>query len=140
MQKFFGLCVDTIQMLKDEPRVIKYAPVGSALYLDEAKDLDFLVLVDTGGASWLPARWWFDGFTLCGGEYDDQTEKWGATRKGLVNLIITVDPEWYSRMLTASAVCEALKLTDKGDRIVVHRVVRDGYDPEAANARRDGTR
>lgn len=127
------------RLLTGRKGVIKFQMVGSCLYHPSPKDIDFIVLVDKPDFS--VARWMFgDEFELCGGEYDDQDSKWGAIRKGLVNLIVTVDEAWYERMLLASRVCEALELMDKGDRIVVHRVVRDGYSPEEANARRDGSR
>jgi hypothetical protein len=87
------------------------------------------------------ARYLFgDGWITCGGEYDDQDDKWGAIRKDNVNLIVTVDPAWYERAKLANEVCYALRLQDKGDRVVVYRVVRDGYDQQQANARRYGSR
>jgi hypothetical protein len=151
--KFEQEGVDTALMLSQHKRVLDYAIVGSARYLDEAKDLDFLVLAEghafmaltNANGDWdddhQSVRWMFGSdWTLCGGEYDDQTDKWGAIRNGNVNLIVTVERDWYDRMKVASEVCTALKLADKGDRIVVHRVIRDGYSAEEANSKRDGSR
>lgn len=113
--------------------------VGSALYVEEPTDLDVLVLVDAGldGKVSDVLCDQFEEFQQCG-EYDDQNHTWASVRKGHVNLIVTCDPKWYERCLLASTLCHALKLQDKGDRIVAYRVIRDGYDAEDANARRDG--
>lgn len=125
-------------MLKANPKVVDFCVAGSALYHPEPKDLDFLVLCE-GDNFTTDARWAFGSeFALCGVEYDDQGTQWGALRAGEVNLIVTVDPEWYKRAKLANEVCAALKLLDKGDRIVTYRVIRDGYNAEEANARRDG--
>lgn len=157
--KFLQDCIATTSMLANHTDVIAFCVAGSALYHEDPKDLDFLVLVKDGPPA-LPAqsidgygfdddqagtgfsghaRWLFGtGWDTCSGEYDDQDDKWGAIRKDNVNLIVTVDPDWYARAKLANEVCVALKLQDKADRIVVYRVVLDGYDAEQANARRDG--
>lgn len=145
-----GAVVSTTRTLQGHSRVRKFAMVGSAVYHPAPNDVDFLVLV-TGDSftcfgedtpndlSMAAPRWAFgDDWELCSGEYDDQDDKWGAIRKGVVNLVITVDEGWYERMLLSSKVCEVLELMDKGDRIAVHRVIRDGYEPDVANAKRDG--
>jgi hypothetical protein len=139
--------LDGGRLLTGHAGVRRFDMVGSCLYHPTPNDVDFLVLADgdrfisvgdTGGEG--NVRWMFGSdWNLCG-EYDDQYDKWGAIRRGLINLIVTVDQGWYGRMLMASRVCEALKLMDKADRIVVHRVVRDRYSPDEANARRDGSR
>lgn len=153
--RFLQETIDTSLMLSKHRSVKSFCVAGSSLIDPEsAKDLDFLVLCH--GASFTgtcpdwddvaddiepPPRWAFGHeWHLCGGEYDDQDDKWGAIRKGVVNLIVTVDEGWYTRAKMANEVCVALKLKDKGDRIVTYRVIRDGYDAESANARRDGTR
>jgi hypothetical protein len=138
--KFLKDLLDIMKVLRANDKVLDFDPVGSAVYMEEAKDLDVLVLYDA--PSFLTdARWAFGpDWYLCAGEYSDTDESWGAIRKGAVNLIITVDRAWYDGMLKASRVCEALGLQDKGDRIIVHRIVRDGYDATDATARRDGTR
>lgn len=165
--RFLNETAATTKMLALIPRVVQFEVIGSVLIDPEAaKDLDFLVLVDdkpTGRSSFYAeaqadfepgidptfhqtgflgcARWLFgEGWETCSGEYDDQDDKWGALRKGNVNLIVTTDKGWYDRALMASTVCEALKLTDKGDRIVAYRVIRDGYSAADANARRSGAR
>lgn len=139
--------IDTTVMLEKHPKVLACTMVGSALYHPEPQDIDFLVLLNAprffpaDEDDMLAGRWAFGSeWALCG-EYDDQDENiWGALRNGKANLIVTVNRGWYDLMVLSSKVCEALKLMDKGDRIVVHRVVRDGYEPHEANARRDGSR
>jgi hypothetical protein len=158
--------VEGVKLLTGHPLVLDFQLVGSAVYHPEPKDVDFLVLVKDlpprqkrsigdqledildgdvpagmGPGFLCGARWAFGpDWTLCAGEYDDQNDEWGAIRRGGLNLIITIDPEWYKRAAVANEVCAALKLMDKGDRVVVYRVIRDGYTAEQANARRDGTR
>lgn len=168
-EKYVKEVLETTRMLQTHELVLDFALVGSALYHPDPKDLDFLVLVKGDGFFTGPPhlnkmpigesldallngevaehqrpaapRWAFGPeWQLCGGEYDDQDDKWGALRNGPVNLIVTVDPEWYANAKLANEVCCALKLMDKGDRIVVYRVIRDGDTADAANARRDGTR
>jgi hypothetical protein len=141
------ITVDACSMLSAIPAVQKFQMVGSACYHPEPKDVDFLVLVegapgffgdieDCDGAKFL----FGSGWETCSGEYDDMDDKWGALRKGYVNLIVTIDPAWYERAKLANEVCCALKLMDKGDRIVAYRVIRDGYSAEVANQRRDGSK
>lgn len=155
--RFLKDTINVSRMLAYHPRVKNFQLVGSSLIdEDTAKDLDVLVLTDhaafmsgsedagdgvTMSCDDHSARWAFGTeWSVIGGRYDDQTDKWGSLRSGDVNLIVTVDPEWYSRAVIANEVCCALKLLDKGDRIVVYRVIRDGYNAEQANARRDGSR
>jgi hypothetical protein len=135
--------LDVLVLFKDRPAV-KRLPMAAG---ESGMDLDSLeaVLADedgiTGSGFLGYGRWMFGSdWCLCGVEYSDQDDTWGAIRKGSINLIMTNDEGWYKRSVTASRVCEALKLTNKDDRIVVYRVVRDGYDAESANARRDGSK
>lgn len=115
--------------------------VGSAVYHPEPKDIDFLVLIEDedvlSAARYLPGM---QSWTTKTGEYDDEDGKWGSFRAGNINVILTVDKGWYDRAKLANEVCHALKLMDKGDRIVVYRVIRDGYTAEQANSRRDGSK
>lgn len=130
--------------------VKEFCLVGSAIYHPEPKDVDFLVYIEQTpdpdlGYDALAARFLLDGpywYTLAN-EYDDQTGQWCALRSSTfkdINLILTVDKGWYDRAKLANEVCHALKLMDKGDRVVVYRVVRDGDNAEMANTKRDGSR
>lgn len=103
------------------PAVLALALVGSAA-IDPlmANDIDFLVLVEPGTA---PEG--FHGFAACGEYALDGT--WYALRNAENNnLLVTADPAWFERALRASAVCAALRLLDKGDRVKVWEIVRDG--------------
>ncbi len=127
-----------IDELRKMPEVEKYSIVGSSLYLPNPNDVDFCVLLRAGRdpclyASQLAA----DGWGHCG-EYDEQDGRWCAIRRGYLNLMLTNDPKWFDGYVLAMEVCEALNLQDKADRIVVCRVVRDGYNATEAKARRDG--
>lgn len=139
-KELFETVRDTSMMLADHTDVVDFQLVGSACFDEEnAQDVDFLVLV--GGSRFEEVgRWCFGSqWELCAGEYDvEEPGIWGALRKGNANLIVTIDRAWYERAALANEVCVALKLKDKGDRIVVYRVVRDGYDAEDANKRRNG--
>lgn len=124
--------VDTSSWLSNWEPVLDFALIGSAVYHDDPKDVDFLVLAK-GDDFREDARWSFGpGWDLCAGQYDEQDDKWGALRKGDVNLIVTVDPEWFKGAKLANEVCALLKLQDKADRVAVYRVVRDGMSAEAA--------
>lgn len=138
--KYLQECIDTSSMLAKHAKVLKFCVAGSAIYHADPQDLDFLVLVE--GAGFISdARWAFGSeWETVGGRYADQTDAWGSIRHGKVNLICTVDPAWYERAALANEVCAALKLMDKGDRVVTYRVIRDGYNAEQANLRRDGGR
>lgn len=135
-----NLVVDGTTLLKKYKVVKKFQLVGSACYHPDPKDVDFLVLLDA--KSFLTdGRWAFGAdWHLNAGEYSDTDESWGSLRRGDLNLICTVDAEWYERAVVANEVCCALQLQDKGDRIVVYRVVRDKYNAEQARVRRDGSR
>lgn len=142
--KFARELIDTTQFLCTHPRVEKFDIVGSSLIEGvDPKDLDFLVLTNCSG--FLGAE---DGNNACGAFgndwfppaalYDGENDTWGTLRRANVNLIVTIDPEWYARALVANEVCVALSLQSKADRIVVYRVVRDGMTANLANACRVG--
>jgi hypothetical protein len=106
--------------------------IGSALYLDDAKDLDVLVLVKD--AAEFQALQEQAGFVACGA-YGEGT--WSAMRNGLINLLITQSNEWFRKCTVASDVCEVLKLKSKRDRVLVFRLVRDDmalFEAKAAAA------
>lgn len=134
--------IATSEWLTSLKMVKQFQIIGSSLIdPDTANDLDFLVLADAKGFMEVQARindMGFEHWAIVPGQYADQNEDWGSLRSGDVNLIVTIDPEWYKRAALANELTVALKLTDKGDRIVAYRVIRDGYSAEAANLRRDG--
>ena len=117
--------------------VIDIALVGSALYMPAEKigDVDFVVLLAAGN----DALQYIDdtikdaGWEWCG-EYDTQGGEWGAIRSGPVNLIVTHSREFFDGFRAAAEVCKALRLGSKLDRMIVHRVVRDGLSADEARA------
>jgi hypothetical protein len=149
VNKFASLIVATAAELFAHTKVARFALVGTAAYPDEAgvdpKDVDFLVLchgdhvgmgvLEPDELEALPRHAFGAGWDNGGSNaLDADGDQWGSIRKGDINLILTTDAEWYDRSVKASAVCVALRLTEKFDRIVAYRVVRDGFEPEAARA------
>lgn len=116
------------------PGVRKFMLIGSASYMPEqAQDVDFAVLLDDGlNAMEFTSRMnAVDKWELCG-EYDLDKGTWAAVRKGKLNLMITHDRVFYERYLVAMEVCKVLKLTSKGQRIAVCKIVRDGMVADEA--------
>lgn len=131
MKNVIQQVVETMRMLDNHTNVIQSQHVGSLL-IDgvEAKDIDFLVLMDNTRVV-TDARWAFGGdWVLPSGEYSDTDDTWCAIRKGDINLILTNDARWYERCKLANEVCVALQVQDKKDRIRVYRVIRDGKSAE----------
>jgi hypothetical protein len=148
-KRFLKEAIQIATELTANKKVLKFDVVGSATFCEEANDLDIIVLADAPGFLCAPdevdggdyvsrcARWMFGcGWDVPATRYDGENDQWGTLRKGNVNLIVTISPKFYDGMKLASEVCTALKLKDKGDRVVVHRIVRDGFSAEAANAAR----
>lgn len=137
--KFFNEMVETSKWAATKPCCIeKFELVGSALYKDNPNDLDFAVLTPQGPGAVLKGT---DCHSVCrklvneGWSYceDYQTDgDWQSIRKGVVNLIVTDDPEFYAGMVLAANVCAVLGLERKSDRVRVHRVIRDGEDWQTA--------
>jgi hypothetical protein len=144
VSKFTNLIIATAVELLANNKVARFALVGTAAYPDEAgvdpKDIDFLVLchgetvgmndlIDTS----LPRHAFGEGWDNGGSNaLDAEGDQWGSIRRGDVNLILTTDAGWYDRSIKASDVCVALQLTEKFDRIVAYRVIRDGFEPADA--------
>lgn len=104
------------------------ALVGSAYTLgpEQAKDIDLLVLIEgsvygnrmlgePGGSAEQDAK-----------ECKENAELWTSYRDGDVNYLVTNDASFYHRSLAAAEVCKALRLENKGQRVAVYRMVRDG--------------
>lgn len=140
--KFDYLVPAATAALVGKPGFLKSAVVGSSRVDGvDPKDLDIAVLLTEDS---VPIDWYdnFDSAKLPElQDYDTAGPvKWATFRVGLVNYLVTNDSGWFDRMLVANEVIAALKLTDKGDRIVVNRIVRDGYNAQQAEARRNGDR
>lgn len=109
-----------------------FALIGSALYLPDAQDVDFAVLINpTLNAIDYSSQMVRDGWGNCG-EYDGVGGIWAAVRRGNLNLMVTHDPEFYKGYLTAMEVCKVLGLRNKHERVAVCQIVRDGKTAEEA--------
>lgn len=106
------------------PNVIDSALIGSAMYLPNPADIDFLVLIEDNAMN-RAKDMEGDGWGKCG-EYDSEEGVWCAIRRKEVNLILTHDPGRFARFKTSMEVCKALHLEHKEDRIAVCQIVRDG--------------
>jgi hypothetical protein len=116
--------------LLHDPEVIAQQAVGSALYREDASDLDVLVLLrhEVVPAEWLENH----QHDFCGEYGADGNSGWCAGRTGDVNYLVTSDEGWYDRFHAAAQVCAALQLPTRTQRCIVHRIVRDGLDADAA--------
>lgn len=131
MDKFAKETHAAAVLLNGHADVVMFDMVGSGLYVANPNDIDFVVLLKPGStlATWFPEydRTW----NSCGEVYDED-HRWKAIRKGAINLLVTCDAAWADGCAQAAAVCAALGLTSKADRVRVHRVIRDGMGWEDA--------
>lgn len=135
--KFLNEMVEWSARLLNDESVRDFTIIGSASIegYHDPKDLDFLVLMPpTDGNIVSTHRWHFGPeFTLPEGEYEETEDgHWCAIRKGNVNLILTTSQKWYNSCTLANEVVRGLRLTNKHDRKIVFRIIRDGADPEDA--------
>lgn len=125
------------QFLNQYAGYLRHSLVGSKLLTKPAsppKDIDVLVLIDVNTHP-DPHPWSMalDQAAVCS-DYDTNDSTWSAVRIGDWNFLVTTNAGWFERMLAANEVIRALNLTDKGDRIVINRIVRDEMDAESAEA------
>lgn len=130
------IILDTTKMLNTWDGVVDIALVGSALYMpaEEVGDVDFAVLIGDGHEAMQYLDDTLnegDGWDWCG-EYDTALGEWGAIRRENVNLMITHSLAFFEGFKMAAQVCKVLRLQSKLDRMVVHRVVRDGMSADEA--------
>lgn len=110
------------------PKVVASRMIGSATYLSDPFDVDYLVQVDAGCAvEYVGGH--LASFMSCG-EYDTTDGAWAAVRKGGVNIIVTIDAQFYDLFGRATEVCKALRLVHKDQRVAVCQIVRDGKTAE----------
>ena len=110
---------------------IKHAPVGSkytctAGYGDD--DHLFLVADQRAAALSLSKRGW----DMSAKDYDG--DDFVSLRYCDYNALLTDSPEFYEAFVQAAEVCKALDLSDKTDRVTVHRVILYGEDAKTARA------
>lgn len=117
-------------LIQTLPHVADSALIGSALYLPEASDVDYAVMLADGvDALQYLTGMREHGWELCS-EYDTSLGEWGAARRGNLNLMVTHSRKFFDGYKLAMEVCKVLRLTSKDDRIAVCRVVRDGFSAE----------
>jgi hypothetical protein len=110
------------------PGVVDSTLVGSAAYLNNPKDIDFLILLQPEYdliqyKDGLLTRLWED---CSNQDYLGMGSTWFSVRQDNINLIITSDQKFFDGYKRATEVCKALRLESKSDRIAVHYIVRDG--------------
>ncbi len=108
------------------PGRIDHKMVGSAYTYDreKANDVDMLVLVSDLDAA----------VEHCNGggyvehdehiDYDD--ERSHPVKLGKTNLLLTSDHDWFAGFVRAAEVCRYLQLEERAQRVIVHKIVRDG--------------
>ena len=112
------------------PGVLDFALIGSAMYMREANDVDFAVLIDPSrNAVDYAMGMHSEGWWQCG-DYDGVGGIWAAVRRENINLMVSHDPKFFADYKTAMEVCKAMKLKHKEDRIAVCQIVRDGKKAE----------
>lgn len=116
---------DAVSSLTARTGVTRCDVVGSSLLGEEfkAQDIDLLVQIDTSFV--VPATWSRDGAS-------DVPSPFESYREGEVNYILADCADWYDRMKMASDLAAELRLYNKRDRILLHRVVRDGMTVDEA--------
>jgi hypothetical protein len=109
----------------------KHRFIGSAFINGEGKDVD--ILIQIGEHADLDDRAYdlkYRGWTINAANDDyPSAAGWFAARKGLVNLLVTTDPEFYWAMGKAADVCKnlvavgRLQPDDKSARVIIHRTL-----------------
>ena len=129
---------DAEKFLSKTEGVIDHDLIGSAAWLPDPKDVDYIVLIkedELSGADYTVTAFCNGllplGFENCG-DYEMAMNGWNAVRRGDLNLIVTAVEESYHAYRKAMIVCQALNLIDKKDRRMVCRILRDDMPIEEA--------
>lgn len=117
-----------LQDLRAHTRVER---VGSRLIQGawtEESDWDYLALYTSDAAAYLEDCGFIQDATY---EYPaDQPQRYVSYRKDAFNIIFVPTAEQFKRALLAQKVCEALKLTNKHDRIIVWDAIEAEIFPD----------
>lgn len=104
---------------------LRYEPVGSRITCNPPPmdtDEDFLALVPDEGIAWASLE--ALGFeTGTDAEYDGMASNFISFKRGVTNIIVTSDIEWFAKFMAASHVAKRLNLRKKADRIAVFQAV-----------------
>lgn len=106
--------------------------VGSSIFLPNAADIDFAVVLDPFHKSQAHSYLLSEGWVDCSAEDYQMSGEWKAYRKGRFNFIITDDPVWAQKFANAAQVAAFLNLTDKESRVKINWIIRDDWSAEAA--------
>jgi hypothetical protein len=106
--------------------------VGSSYVLGAGMDLDMVVHVEDIDT----AAMCLDevGYTCNSKDYEGSTDNFKCLRSGLVNVTLVSSERWFHNFVLSSEVCKALRLSEKWQRVAVHRVIMDEEDAETAVA------
>ena len=119
-------------------------PVGSRVTCSPPvldTDADFLVLVPAPRLALAQYTLRDEGFTAgTDNEYSDpegEAPRFFASRKGVVNIILTADLDFYNAFMAATAVAKRLNLPNKADRVALFQAVlyRSASDEDFAALR-----
>ena len=114
--------------------ILRIYPTGSNYICNppvEDTDKDYLVLCENLDDTICAIM--RDGWQSCvsdNGEADFYTEeqeygvKWTAYRKGVFNLMLTMDSNWYHASVIATEYCKAFNIQDKERRIRIFRFLK----------------
>jgi len=113
------------KLLPSHPGHISAQLVGSEYVFGEGKDTDVLWLTkDAVAARTYLIEHGYDCESDTRPEYNDA--KFYSLRQGRVNILVCADEEYYDLTLRAVEVCKYLQLADRDQRVMVHKIVRDG--------------
>lgn len=108
---------------------LSVALVGSTYIVGEGKDIDLLAFAEDRDA--IETALQVRGYVREGGEsYNPQEDEFVSMRKDEFNVILTSDREFFASWVQAAEVCKYLKLADKEQRVMVHRIIVDGWSAE----------
>ncbi len=112
-------------------QVVAHHRTGSNYTCDPAvtdTDIDWLVLVADFPKYWIyltEDNGWTPGGSSVDAIVNDERAVFAAFRKGVHNLIVVNDPEYYDRLVLATEMAKRFNLLEKEDRVLLFEVVAD---------------
>lgn len=113
--------------------IMDWAHVGSSYALGEGNDIDIVIYTamrettefTMRSTGWVVTQ---DGFEGSGGDAGEFT----AFRKDEFNAMVTNDLKFFESFVVAAEATKALKLTNRIDRVILHRVLMHQESAEEA--------
>lgn len=130
--KVMDRAISAFEEVRKLPHLSNLNLLGSALYLPNPTDIDIGALLHPGyslaqyGVMLAERGWQLQG------NYHGAGPTWNSFTKGDVNLLVMTSRERMEKFVLAMRVCEGLQLKERGDRIIVCQIIRDGMDPDTA--------